>query len=320
MKLLASKWMKIALVVCVAICFAGLFFVVSKSISPKNFPQKIVVEIPEGTTLNAAARILYQENVVKSAFFYKLYVVFFGGSKKVMAGEYLFDSPQSALRVAYRTVGGDSGLPTIKITIPEGLASYDIAKILEDKLPGFDGKAFLALAKPVEGKLFPDTYYFYQGISEQKIVEMMTANFERQIKQLNFLMTFSGRDRDEIIKMASIVEKEASVEKDRRIIAGILWKRYDDKYPLQVDAPFFYTLGKASFQLTKSDLASDSPYNLYVNKGLPPTPITNPGLDAILATLKPIKTAYWFYLSDDNGNMHYAETHEGHVENRQKYL
>ena len=119
--------------------------------------------------------------------------------------------------------------------------------------------------------------------------------------------------------MASIVEKEATSTNDRRIIAGILWKRISEDYPLQVDPPFFYTLGKDSSELTLSDLASDSPYNLYTHKGLPPTPIDNPGLDAISATVSPIATNYMFYLSGQEGNMHYAKTLAEHLINKEKY-
>ncbi len=100
----------------------------------------------------------------------------------------------------------------------------------------------------------------------------------------------------------------------------MLWKRIDAGMALQVDPPFVYILGKGSLQLTTKDLATTSPYNLYKNKGLPPTPINNPGLEAIRDTINPITTKYWFYLSDNSGAMHFAITHDEHVANKQKYL
>ena len=125
---------------------------------------------------------------------------------------------------------------------------------------------------------------------------------------------------DDIVTMASIVEKEATSTVDRQIIAGILWKRLADSYPLQVDAPFYYLLGKDSAHLTVVDLALDSSYNLYTHKGLTPTPIDNPGLDALSASINPTTTKYWYYLSDKKGNMHYAITYDEHLLNKEKYV
>jgi UPF0755 protein len=120
--------------------------------------------------------------------------------------------------------------------------------------------------------------------------------------------------------MASILEAEARTTETRKIISGILWKRMEIGMPLQVDAPFQYIIGKNTFQLTTNDLKFDSPYNTYKYKGLPPGPIGNPGLDAISATVNPIKTNYLYYLSDVRGNMHYAKTFAEHVINKEKYL
>ena len=290
------------------------------SIAPSNFPKRTIVSIKDGDTLSQAARLLQDGGIVRSQFVYKVFTVLLGGKRKVIAGDYLFDSPQSALRVAWRTVEGDEELPQIKVTIPEGIASYDIARLLADKMPNFDSKAFLAIAKPKEGYLFPNTYYFYETISPQEIVDMMANNFNKHIKNEYLQIRLFGKTESDVIKMASIVEKEATSTNDRRTIAGILWKRINSDYPLQVDPPFFYTLGKDSSELTMADLTSDSPYNLYTHKGLPPTPIDNPGLSSIADTVNPITTDYWFYLSDSNGNMHYAATNDGQIANREKYL
>ena len=107
---------------------------------------------------------------------------------------------------------------------------------------------------------------------------------------------------------------------DKRIVSGILWKRINMEMPLQVDAPFAYILGKTSEELTREDLAFDSPYNTYLNTGLPPTPITNPGLESLEAALRPIETPYVFYLTDTEGTVYSAETFEEHVGNKKRYL
>jgi UPF0755 protein len=123
-----------------------------------------------------------------------------------------------------------------------------------------------------------------------------------------------------VIIMASILEREATSSSDRRIIAGILWKRLDDRMPLQVDAALAYVLNKDGTKLTSADLATTSLFNTYKNLGLPPTPIGNPGLSAIEDAISPASTTYWYYLSDSKGNIHYSSTYDEQIANEAKYL
>jgi UPF0755 protein len=149
---------------------------------------------------------------------------------------------------------------------------------------------------------------------------MMREQFEEAVKPLVQEFATSTRSMKDIITMASIIEKEAGNKTDRRIISGILWKRIDEGMHLQVDVPFYYVMDIAEGGPTLKDLATESPYNTYINKGLPPGPITNPGLDSIRAALNPTPSEYYFYLADSNGVTHYAKTHDGHLANRVKYL
>jgi UPF0755 protein len=290
------------------------------SIAPNNFTEEQTVTIKQGTYLSQAADILKDKGIIKSSFLFKIYVVLTTGHRQVLAGDYLFDEPQSALRVAHRLANGIQGLPKIKITIFEGMTNKNIGELVKKNIPKFDLKSFLAIAKPYEGYLFPDTYYLYENSKPEDVLSMFRDTFTRKIKaQLPAIQKF-GKPMEDVIKMASIVEKEANNETDRKIIAGILWRRISIGMPLQVDPPFYYILGKTSSQLTLADLATDSPYNLYKHTGLPPSPIDNPGLSAIIDTITPTETKYLFFLSDANGKMHYSETHEGHLANKEKYL
>jgi len=124
----------------------------------------------------------------------------------------------------------------------------------------------------------------------------------------------------EVLTMASIIEKEVRTPEDMKLVSGVLWKRIEVGMPLQVDAPFIYYNGKNSYTLTKEDLSDDHEYNTYKNKGLPPTAITNPGLDSIRAAITPTNTEYLYFLSDKSGNMYYAKNFEGHKRNRELYL
>ena len=178
----------------IAVCIVGvLSIVVYGSIAPNDFPVKATIAIEKNIGLNGVARELASNQIIRSPVVYKAFVVLLGGSKNVMAGDYLFDSPQSALRVAYRTIKGVHGLPRIKITVPEGLASSDIARLLVKNIPGFDGNSFKVMAKENEGYLFPDTYFFYENVIPAQVIDAMKANFDKQIKKLQFRLTISGK-------------------------------------------------------------------------------------------------------------------------------
>jgi UPF0755 protein len=151
-------------------------------------------------------------------------------------------------------------------------------------------------------------------------VKTLSDTFQTKIASLESIIDSFGKPYSQVVIMASILEAEARKLEDRRVIAGILWKRIQMDMPLQVDAPFEYVSSKNTFTLTTADLRLDSPYNTYTRKGLPPTPIGNPGLEAIQAAVTPIESPYLYYLSDKNGVFHYAETHDGHVKNKAKYL
>jgi UPF0755 protein len=168
--------------------------------------------------------------------------------------------------------------------------------------------------------LWPDTYYLEPTVTPDEVVKKLRATFATKIDPLKSTITASGHSLSEIITMASLVEEEASTDKDRRLIAGILWKRLAAGMPLQVDASLTYALGRSTHDLTVDDLKSDPPYNTYQSTGLPPAPISNPGLAAIKAVLEPTKSAYFYYLADQYGVTHYAETLAEHNENKAMYL
>jgi len=299
---------------------AGLVTAAISLSAPPGFPSDMTTHVPKDMSLSAAADKLKAQGVIRSAFAYKVAVKLLHEGGGIQAGDYFFSKPESALRIAYRMAYGVQGLKQIKVTVPEGLASYDIARLLAKNIPGFDSKGFLALAKPLEGYLFPDTYFFYENVMPQGAIDAMSANFDRQIAPFTASINLSGHSSKDIITMASLVEEEATSSADRRIIAGILWKRLAAGMALQVDPPFFYLFGKKSSELTQSDLATSSPYNLYKHAGLTPTPIDNPSIDAIEAVLSPTKTDYWYYLSDSKGVTHYSQTFDQHVANERKYL
>ena len=296
-----------------------LIAVIVGSTAPGNFSVGGHVSIKKGASLTQTANLLKDQGFIRSTTLFKVYAVLLGYTKGVKAGNYFFADDQSALRIAYRVVKGQQGIPVVKVTIPEGLASSDIARLIKREIPTFDSVRFLILAKPLEGFLFPDTYFWDEFTTPEDVIAAMRSNFDDHTDSIAIPPELGGKSFKEIVTMASLLEEEATSTLDRRIIAGILWKRIQAKMALQVDAPFFYILGKTSAQLTVADLATSSPYNLYKHTGLPPTPIDNPSLDAIVAAVHPIETKNWFFLAGSNGKTYYAENLAGHLANM-KYL
>lgn len=287
---------------------------------PDDFPSGVPIEVPPGAPLEKIANIFESENLVRSGFWLKNLVVLFGSGRSAQAGEYLFEKPANVFSVAWALARGRFGFELARITVPEGTPMSAIPVLFDTRFTRFSSEGFLRAALGKEGYLFPDTYFFPVNVSSEAVVSAMLDNFDAKYARIEREEHTFGRSRSEIVIMASLLEEEARTTESRRIIAGILWKRFDMNMLLQVDAVFPFIIGKNTYQLTRDDLTYDSPYNTYRYRGLPPGPITNPGLDALTAAVMPIATSYLYYLSDREGNMHYAKTFEEHVRNKEQYL
>ncbi len=288
---------------------------------PDRFPIGQLVTISDDASLTTAASELKDAGVVRSALALKVLVVLGGGAHAVHAGDYLFKEPKDIFSVARTIVIGAYGLEPTRFRIPEGATVQQMATIFSTGgLLRFDPDAFIAKATPYEGYLFPDTYFFLPNTSEDKVIAAMRQNFDAHIAAIQPQINASGKSLSDLVIMASLLEREARDTRDRQMIAGVLWNRLARGMPLQVDAAFLYTLGKNTFQLTIADLKSDSPYNTYVHKGLPPGPIGSPSLDSILAAATPTPSKYLYYLADRHGVTHYAKTYAQHLQNKARYL
>ncbi len=278
----------------VGVIFIALLFV----LPPVQFPTGEVIRIKSGLTVSEAAHRLEAAHVVTSPLVFTVLMKIAGGNHGVVAGDYLLARPMSVVEVVIRLAAGAYGQKAIKVTIPEGSTLKDVANLLAKNLPKVSVSKFMSVASTSEGYLFPDTYFFYPSSDEPEVLETLTNSFDRQIITLNPAIKRSGLPLNEIVIMASILEKEAPPGNDQQIIAGILWKRFAAGMKLQVDsAPITYK-----------------------KAGLPPAPIANPGLGSLKSAATPTPSPYWFYLSDKTGAMHYAIDHAGHLANIKKYL
>jgi len=287
-------------------------------IPPVRFPVNSIVRIEKGQSVSQIGETLKKRNVIKSPLLFKVFIRFAGKTNGVIAGDYYFKEKRSLFSIVSSVSSGNFGLSQVKVTIPEGSTVREIGNIFSRVLPLFQEEAFFKITTNKEGYLFPDTYFFMPTVSNEEIVKQMEDNFHKKFASLHH--TEDDKSISDIIIMASIIEEEAITTESRKKVAGILWKRLASGMPLQVDAPFAYTIGKGSFELTEDDLSDDSPYNTYLFTGLPPTPISNPGLDSIAAAIYYEETPFWFYLHDRKENIHYAASFEEHKENKRKYI
>ncbi len=290
---------------------------------PHEFPKSSVVKVNRGETLSGVSNTLFEAKMVKSETAFKIFMVAIGGARGLVAGDYYFNDSVNALSLAWRLTHGSYNLQSVRVTVPEGLTAKQIADIISQNpsFSEFKPDEFVAITQPYEGYLFPDTYLFLPNVTAHDVMKIMLANYSKRIAEVENDITASKRTESDIIKMASILEEEGRTMTTREVIAGILWKRLDEKMPLQVDASVVYATGKKDGNaLVSDDFKLDSPYNSYLYKGLPPTPISNPGLDAIRAATHPINSKYYFYITDEKGGFYPAATYEEHLINTDKYL
>lgn len=214
--------------------------------------------------------------------------------------------------------------PDITVTIPEGVTSFEVDRILADAGVTTSG-AVTAIAErdKLEGMLFPDTYRFQAHTDPERVVRRLVATYQQKAAPL--LAADVGRVEHHLI-VASLLEREVTDERDRRIVAGIIEKRLAAGMRLQIDATVCYAKkvaqpGSPCYPITSVDLTNRSPYNTYLYRGLPPGPIGNPGVGALTASLHAEASPYWFYLSDPaTGRTVFSVTNDEHNANRARYL
>lgn len=285
-----------------------------------GFPRGALIEIPEDASFGETAIMLEQENVITSAFWMRVVARLTGSDRDMDAGRYLFEAPQNLVGILLRLSNGEHGLPSVRVTLPEGLSNREMGIILSGTIAGFNESEWLSKTKELEGYLFPDTYSFYKDASVDEIIVRMRENFDERTEELRLEAEGMGVSFNDLVIMASIIEKEANTEEDRHIVSGILWSRIEEGVALQVDAVFPYIRENPDHIPNGDDPELDSPYNTYLNRGLPPGAIANPGLEALDSAIHPTATDYFYYLTGNDGKMYYAESFEGHKRNREQYL
>ncbi|GEN35473.1 MULTISPECIES: endolytic transglycosylase MltG [Aneurinibacillus] len=332
----------LAILLLFALGVGGVSYYIWKGLQPvasENGQQKIV-EIPPNSSISKVGKILEENELIKDARLFSLYVKMKGIGSDIKAGKYQLTAGQSIGELIEKLSSGDIYKDTITVTIPEGYTIEQIATRLEQKgLVKKDrflkevntGKFPQEVVKSIpadkrikyrlEGYLFPDTYEFKKGANEHQIIERMLERFEEvwnkewdgKVKQHNL-------NKHQAVTLASIVEREVRSEDERQKVAGVYYNRLAKQMPLQADATVQYLFAKQKDRVMYSDLEQDSPYNTYKVKGLPPGPIASPGKAALEAVANAEKHSYLFYVTkkDGTGQHYFAATYQEHLRNIDK--
>ncbi len=284
---------------------------------------KIDLNIESGMSAERIITLLSDRNLLKSPLLFKMVLRLKGLAKKLKAGEYEFDTRMSSLEIINILEKGQ--VKIYPVTLPEGLDFNEVAAILaSDSLVNYEefielGQSPQLLRKynipneTVEGYLYPDTYFFNKGMSTGKIMAtLLDRFFEVYDARFKDRAERQGWDRDELITLASIVEKEAKKDFERPLIARVFINRLEKKMRLESCATIIYALGFHIAQLTNEDLKVDSPFNTYLHPGLPPGPISNPGAKSIEAVLNPSDGEYYYFVARNDGSHYFSKTFAEH--------
>ena len=282
-----------------------------------------LVLVPKGSPLPEVIGILREGGVLPHPLAFRALVLLTFSGRRLHYGEYAFTTPPSAFEAWRRLVRGD--VIKYEVTVLPGANLYDVAELLEKKKLAA-GESFLSTAsapavlrrldipgESAEGYLFPDSYIFVKPVTPEEILEFMVRQFRRNVfPDAEKRAKEAGLSLHQAVTIASIIEKETGVEEEKPIVSAVIRRRLDLGMPLQMDPTVIYGVKRFDGTVTRKDLRTAGPYNTYLNRGLPPGPISNPGLAALDAALTPSKAEYLYFVSNNDGSHTFSRTFPEH--------
>lgn len=274
--------------------------------------QQVTLTVPEGASGDTIASLLSQNHVVEEPSEYYAAVKKLGAETSLKPGDYQFETCQDPLEVVKQLVSGPN-VQGVKLTVQEGLTVAQTAARVEE-VYGIPAADFIAQAKAstyvadypflegayddsLEGFLYPKTYSFSGTPTADQVIRAMLDQFKKETEGLELAYGPMGYSEQQVVNVASLIERETAVEDERPIVASVIYNRLKAEMPLQIDAAVVYARGGGSQAVTNSDLAIDSPYNVYKNKGLPAGPICSPSISSIKAAIAPASDNYLYYVA-----------------------
>ena len=287
----------------------------------ENTATRKIVNIPSGINAKEIVDVLEKNEIIrKNNYTFRILIKLMKLEDQLQYGEYDLNPSMNMLQILNKLEKGE--VIVYKITIPEGYTHKQIAEILEKKDIA-EKEVFLELImkdkeKSPEGYLFPDTYEVPKKYGAENITKIMLSNFNQIAIKNKFEDKAEeiGFSLNDIIILASIIEKEAKFSDEKNKVSAVFHNRLKIGMKLQSCATIQYILGEPKEILDENDLKNDSPYNTYLYKGLPPGPICNPGLDSILAALEPAEDDYLYFVLGENGRHIFSKTYQEHLKNK----
>lgn len=299
--------------------------------------QEVELTIPEGATGDDIASILAQNHIIDNPKEYYAAVDELDAAMAIKPGDYLLYTGQDAKEVVQQLVDGPN-ITGVTLTIQEGLTVAQTAARVEETL-GISADEFLAQAKAsnyaadypflegayddsLEGYLYPKTYNPGKEPTADSLIRQMLDQFETETASLDFDAAPNGLSAQEVVTLASLVERETAVADERPLVASVIYNRLDEGMRLQIDAAIVYARGGGSDRVTYDDLEIDSPYNVYKHDGLTPGPICSPSVSSIEAALEPAQTDYLYYVAspEGDGSHNFSSDYEQFEKDREAYL
>ncbi|MDQ5981448.1 MAG: Endolytic murein transglycosylase [Patescibacteria group bacterium] len=323
------KWLIALFAVVIGLAFLGALVVYGYYNREINSPVRydtdsslLKISIEKGMSVSAISELLYEEKLITRPEILKAYL-YLNPDKSVQAGYYEIDLSELTLVQLVEKL--QDGSFERKLTFLEGWRIEEYVEYLRKTMGDDFADKFASSSFIKEGYLFPDTYIIDSNLEPENLASMMRNTFEKRFSSnLKAQATAKNLTEEEAVILASILEREMNHKADRRIVAGILVKRYRENWALQADATLQYAKGNKKDWwpiVTRDDYQNlDSQYNTYTNKGLPPAPIANPGLDALESVVEYEDSEYWFYISGNNGKTYFAKTLEEHNQNVETYI
>jgi len=322
--------MSVLLLVCAVAAAIGATLVYQHVTQPGVPGQTVRILVPAGATGIQIAQILAENHLVENALFFRIALRLDRSGKPMKAGRYAVPKGLSATELLHvlqegKTVPPEPGEipPDQKVTVPEGLSLKQASALFANPQAFVDAACDAALlrnlgiaAASLEGFLAPDTYYFDKKPTEREVVERMVEEFEKRWTALTTeLPPPEGFGKIELVTIASLIEEEAKVPEERDKVAAVIYNRLNKKMPLQLDSTLQYALNKYGQRLLYEDREVDSPYNTYKRPGLPPGPISSPGVASLRAALRPADADYVYFVSNADGQTHtFSATEAEHLE------
>ena len=311
----------ILIIIPLFIVFSFLWFRNGTSAVNAQDKKEYTFVVEKNESVREISNRLREEGFIKDQVAFFILVNFvLDVDKNIQEGDHRLSPSMNAQEVAKSLTLATND---VWVTIPEGFRAQEIADILEKNVPGYKN-SWKDILEKNEGYLFPDTYLIPKTSDVNLVLSILKNNFEKKYSSID--SKNSNFSKEELVTIASLIEREARFAEDRPLVASVIVNRLNNGIKLDIDATVQYVLGYQENEkrwwkknLTFEDLKVNSPYNTYRIRGLPKTPISNPGVAALNAALNPAQTDYLYYISDKSGRNHYAETLEAHNANIKKY-